>query len=94
MMSAATDVRSVNAPRGGADAGPGCPYLQRTRPGSRYSIEGYCLASADGGLRVVTIAEFHELCTTPEHIRCELYRGEVERASRSERQRKEGTSSC
>jgi hypothetical protein len=91
-MHTATGVQTVNAPRGGADAGPGCPYLQRTRPGSRYSIEGYCLASADGGLRVVSIAEFNELCTTPEHIRCELYRGEVERASGAERQRTEGTS--
>jgi hypothetical protein len=52
-----------------------CPYLRRTRMTSWYPIEGYCLAHSDGGLRVVTVAEFHELCTKAEHIRCELYCG-------------------
>lgn len=58
-----------------------CPCLQRARKTSWYPIEGYCLASDEGGLRVVTIAEFHELCTTPEHARCELYRRRLGRAS-------------
>ncbi|MCZ7627141.1 MAG: hypothetical protein M5R38_16475 [Candidatus Methylomirabilis sp.] len=27
-----------------------------------------------GRLRVVTIAEFRELCTTADHVQCQLYR--------------------
>ena len=51
-----------------------CPYLQRAKHTFWYPIEGYCLAQREGGLRVVTIAEFHELCTKAEHVRCEMYR--------------------
>lgn len=51
-----------------------CPYLRRTTPHSWYRIEGYCLAHPYGGLQVVTIAEFRELCTKTEHVRCQLYR--------------------
>ncbi len=58
-----------------------CPYLRQASQTTWYPIEGYCLASEEGGLRVVTIAEFHELCTTPEHARCELYRRRHGRAS-------------
>ena len=50
-----------------------CPYLRRTRMTSWYPIEGYCLAHSEGGLRVVTVAEFHGLCTKAKHICCELY---------------------
>ena len=71
------------APGGAEEAGErsqGCPYLQRATYTSRYPIEGYCLAQPDGGLRVVTIAEFHELCTKTEHVCCELYRTRREHA--------------
>lgn len=57
-----------------------CPYLQRVTPHSWYPIEGYCLADPYGGLRVVTVAEFRELCTQAEHVRCQLYRGRREHA--------------
>jgi hypothetical protein len=58
-----------------------CPYLRRAGQISRYPIEGYCLASPEGGLRVVTVGEFRELCTTPDHACCELYLGHRERHS-------------
>ena len=57
----------------GSKRSEACPYLQRAKSTSWYPIEGYCLAPLEGGLRVVTIAEFHELCTKPEHVRCEVY---------------------
>ncbi len=56
-----------------------CPYLQRPKQIPRYAIEGYCLASRKGGLRVVTVEEFGELCTTAEHACCELYLRHCER---------------
>lgn len=55
------------------ERGQACPYLQRATPASRYPIEGYCLAHSYGRLQVVTIAEFRELCTTVEHVQCQLY---------------------
>lgn len=58
---------------------PSCPYLQRAKQNRRYAIEGYCLASRKGGLRVVTVEEFRELCTTAEHACCELYLRHCER---------------
>ena len=58
---------------------PSCPYLQRAKQIRRYAIEGYCLASRKGGLRVVTVEEFRELCTTAEHACCELYLRHCER---------------
>jgi hypothetical protein len=57
-----------------------CPYLQRARETSWYPIEGYCLASSEGGLRVVTIAEFRAFCTTAAHAECEVYRRKRERS--------------
>ena len=51
-----------------------CPHLRRAKVTSWYPIEGYCMAQPEGVLRVVTIAEFHELCTKAEHIRCKVYR--------------------
>jgi adenylylsulfate kinase len=51
-----------------------CPYLRRTTFHCWYRIEGYCLAHPYGGLQVVTVAEFRDLCTTAEHIRCQPYR--------------------
>ncbi len=69
---------------GGADKagerGEMCPYLQRRGETSRYPIEGYCLASLEDGFRVVTIAEFHELCTKAEHAHCEVFRKRRTRA--------------
>ena len=65
---------------GGVDRqSPSCPYLQRAKQIPRYAIEGYCLASRKGGLRVVTVEEFGELCTTAEHACCELYLRQCER---------------
>ena len=57
-----------------------CPYLRRATPHFWYRIEGYCLAHPYGGLQVVTVAEFRELCTQAEHVRCQLYRGRREQA--------------
>lgn len=51
-----------------------CPYLKRAILTSRYPIEGYCVAHPHGRLRVVTIGEFRELCTTAGYIQCQLYR--------------------
>ncbi|MDE2058901.1 MAG: hypothetical protein KGL31_13475 [candidate division NC10 bacterium] len=51
-----------------------CPYLKRAVLTSRYPIEGYCVAHPHGRLRVVTIAEFRELCTTAGYVQCQLYR--------------------
>ena len=71
------------APRGvnkAGERGQVCPYLQRAKHTSWYPIEGYCVAPLEGGLRVVTIAEFHELCTKAEHIDCEVYRRRREEA--------------
>jgi hypothetical protein len=51
-----------------------CPYLKRAVLTSRYPIEGYCVAHPYGRLQVVTIAEFREICTTAEHVQCQLYR--------------------
>lgn len=51
-----------------------CPYLKRAILTSRYPIEGYCVAHPHGRLRVVTIGEFRELCTTAEYVQCQLYR--------------------
>lgn len=51
-----------------------CPYLKRAILTSRYPIEGYCVAHPHGRLRVVTICEFRELCTTAEYVQCQLYR--------------------
>ncbi|MBZ0160902.1 hypothetical protein [Candidatus Methylomirabilis sp.] len=62
------------------DQGQACPYLQRTAPTCRYPIEGYCLAHPYGRLQVVTIAEFRELCTTVEHVQCQLYRSQRNQA--------------
>jgi hypothetical protein len=58
----------------GGERNPQCPYLQLAKETSRYPIEGYCRASSGDELRVVTIGEFNELCTTPDHIRCEHFR--------------------
>ena len=57
-----------------------CPYLQWAKHTAWYPIEGYCLAQREGGLRVVTIAEFQELCTKAEHVDCELFRRRREEA--------------
>lgn len=57
-----------------------CPYLQRAEQTSWYPIEGYCLVPLEGGLRVVTIAEFHGLCTKATYIHCEAYIARQERA--------------
>ena len=75
-------LRDPKAPsvEGGVDRqSPSCPYLQRAKQIPRYAIEGYCLASRKGGLRVVTVEEFRELCTTAEHACCELYLRHCER---------------
>lgn len=51
-----------------------CPYLKRAILTSRYPIEGYCVTHPHGKLRVVTISEFRELCTTAKYVQCQLYR--------------------
>jgi hypothetical protein len=61
-----------------------CPHLRRAGQMSGYPIEGYCMASPEPGLRVVTIGEFRELCTTGAHARCELYLRHRERQSAEE----------
>jgi len=63
------------------DQSVACPYLQRVGTTSRYPIQGYCLSPLEGGLRVVTIAEFDELCTRADYIRCEAY---IKRREREE----------
>lgn len=72
-MKLLSNPRAPGGPGGAEDRGQVCPYLQRAEQTSRYPIEGYCLVPLEGGLRVVTIAEFHEMCTKADHIRCEAY---------------------
>ena len=85
-------LRDPGAPsvKGGVDRQrPSCPYLQRPKQIRRYAIEGYCLASLDGGLRVVTVEEFRELCMTARHVCCELYKRRCEREA-AERDQEQG----
>src|SRR5574337_354097 len=63
--------------------GETCPYLKRAVLTSRYPIEGYCVAHPHGRLRVVTIAEFRESCTTGAYVQCQLYR-ELRHQARAE----------
>lgn len=79
-MSALTNLRALDAVNELGERGQGCPYLQRAAQVSRYPIEGYCLAHPYGRLQVVTIAEFRELCTTMEHVQCQLYRSQRNQA--------------
>jgi hypothetical protein len=73
-MSMLSNLRTSDIVDEHGERGQACPYLQRPAPTCRYPIEGYCLAHSYGRLQVVTIAEFRELCTTMEHVQCQLYR--------------------
>jgi hypothetical protein len=50
-----------------------CPFLQCCPAASGYPLLGYCLAYRDGRLRAVTIAEFRDYCTGPDHEKCQTY---------------------
>ncbi|MBZ0169064.1 hypothetical protein MELA_02185 [Candidatus Methylomirabilis lanthanidiphila] len=73
-MSALTNPRVLDRIREQGERSEACPYLERAIVTSRYPIEGYCVGHPHGRLRVVTIAEYRELCTTADHVQCELYR--------------------
>jgi hypothetical protein len=73
-MSALTSPRGLDHVGEHGEPSEACPYLKRAVLTSRYPIEGYCVAHPHGRLRVVTIAEFRELCTTAEYVQCQLYR--------------------
>lgn len=73
-MSAQTDAGRLGYIDEVSERSEACPYLKRAVLTSRYPIEGYCVAHPHGTLRVVTIAEYRELCTTADHVQCELYR--------------------
>lgn len=79
-MSALSNRRVLDAVDEQRERGRACPYLQRAAQVFRYPIEGYCLAHPYGRLQVVTIAEFRELCTTVEHVQCQLYRSQRNQA--------------
>ncbi|NJD68575.1 MAG: hypothetical protein C3F12_09180 [Candidatus Methylomirabilota bacterium] len=73
-MNALTNSRVTDRVREQGERSEACPYLKRAILTSRYPIEGYCVGHPHGRLRVVTIAEFRELCTTADHVQCQLYR--------------------
>lgn len=73
-MSALTNPRVLDSVREQGERSEACPYLKRAILTSRYPIEGYCVGHPHGRLRVVTIAEYRELCTTADHVQCQLYR--------------------
>src|SRR5574337_749178 len=73
-MSALTNPRVLDSIREQGERSEACPYLKRAILTSRYPIEGYCVGHPHGRLRVVTIAEYRELCTTADHVQCQLYR--------------------
>src|SRR5574337_1434028 len=73
-MSALANPRVSNHVGKQGESSEACPYLKRAVLTSRYPIEGYCVAHPHGRLRVVTIAEYRELCTTADHVQCQLYR--------------------
>ena len=73
-MSALSNPRVLDRAGEQGERSEACPYLKRAVLTSRYPIEGYCVAHPHGQLRVVTIAEFRELCTTAGHVQCQLYR--------------------
>jgi hypothetical protein len=73
-MSALLNPRILDCVSERGERSQACPYLKRAILTSRYPIEGYCVGHPHGRLRVVTIAEFRELCTTAEHVQCQLYR--------------------
>ena len=73
-MSALTNPRVLDSIREQGERSEACPYLKRAIVTSRYPIEGYCVGHPHGRLRVVTIAEYRELCTTADHVQCQLYR--------------------
>ena len=73
-MNVLLDLQATDSAGEQGERSEACPYLRRATPHSWYRIEGYCLAHPYGGLQVVTVGEFHELCTQAEHIRCQLYR--------------------
>jgi len=79
-MKVLSDARAPDCPDEAGEQSQACPYLQRAKLTRWYPIEGYCLAQREGGLRVVTIAEFQELCTKAEHVDCEVYRKQREEA--------------
>jgi hypothetical protein len=73
-MNVLSDLQAPDSAGEQGERSEACPYLRRTTPPYWYSIEGYCLAHPYGGLQVVTVAEFRDLCTTAEHVRCQPYR--------------------
>lgn len=90
VMNVLSDLQAPDSAGEQGGRSEACPYLRRTTPHSCYCIEGYCLAHPYGGLQVVTVAEFREMCTQAEHVRCQLYRrrheqtvidGDTERAA-------------
>lgn len=79
-MNVLSDLQAPDSAGEQCERSEACPYLRRTTPHSWYRIEGYCLAHPYGGLQIVTVAEFRDLCTKIEHIRCQLYRGRRDQA--------------
>lgn len=55
-----------------------CPYLKLLESCWLYSVEGYCHGYRDGRLRIPSIQEFRDLCTTYLYVTCRTYRTRVE----------------
>ncbi len=62
---------------GGSDSRH-CPYLKRLEGYCLYPVEGYCCGYRDGRLRIPSIQEFQDLCTTYLYVTCRTYRTRVE----------------
>lgn len=55
-----------------------CPYLQRLQGCWRYPVVACCRGCRDGRLRIPSIQELRDLCTTCRYVTCRTYRTRVE----------------
>lgn len=55
------------------DPEPLCPFFKKLKGSSHYPLIGYCCACPTGTLKVPTIAEFRDLCTTERYLQCQAY---------------------
>jgi hypothetical protein len=51
-----------------------CPFLKRLAHESRYSLTGYCTRPSTCELRVPSLAELQQFCTTKDYRHCPFYR--------------------
>ncbi|MBI5166755.1 MAG: hypothetical protein HY998_03290 [candidate division NC10 bacterium] len=50
-----------------------CPYLKKVECDWLYPVEGYCEGYGGGKLRIPSIAEYREFCTSGRHTQCQTY---------------------